>query len=543
MIKKLFKKFFSKNTIAYVLCSTLVLGSVSSLAISNKNTNDTKIVNAKTNSDPEFRSAWVSSIWNLDFKQTNGSASAFKTEYTRVLNSFDSMNMNAVTFQVRPASDAFYPSSLGNPWSKYLTGSQGKAPESGFDPLEYMVTETHKKGMEYHAWFNPYRVTESAASGKTKAQMLATLSADSFARKNPDLVMVYDNRLYLNPGEPKVQQHVVDTVMEVVKNYDVDGVNFDDYFYPYPSGFKTSGIDKATYEKYKGDFKSIDDWRRNNVDTLIETLHNEIKKVKPNVKLGMSPFGVWRSKSKDPLGSNTGATLMSYDDIFADTRKWVKEGWLDYITPQIYWSINHDKAPFKALVDWWADVVKDTNCQFYVGHAVYKHNPGEATGNEAADWKKTTEIPNQITYLRSKDNVHGSTFFSLRDLEKNTGNVKSSLLSTFYTQKVPIPNSTPVEPEPEVETETLNKYVSGLGNKITWIENDANVASYKIYRFTSIEKIDTNSQSHLITTVNKKNNEKYISYLDTKTVLVTKYNYVAVALDANGKVVKKYQNK
>lgn len=543
MIKNLFKKLFTKNTITYALCATLFLGTVSSVASLNDKKYDVKTATAKTNSDPEFRSAWVSTVWNIDFKQTSGSASAFKTEYTRVLNAFDSMNMNAVTFQVRPRGDAFYPSSLGNPWSKNLTGTQGKAPESGFDPLEYMVSETHKKGMEYHAWFNPYRVTESGGSGKTKAQILATLSSDNFARKNPDLVMLYDGHLYLNPGEPKVQEHIVNTIMEVVDNYDIDALQFDDYFYPYGSSFKTSNLDKATYDKYKGSFTSIDAWRRNNVDTLIKTLHERIKASKPNVKLGISPFGVWRNKSKDSLGSNTGNTLMSYDDIFADTRKWVKEGWIDYVTPQIYWSINHDKAPYKVLVDWWADVVKGTNCQLYIGHAVYKHNAGEATGSEAADWKKTTEIPNQITYLRNNDNVHGSTFFSLKDLVNNTGSVKSSLLSNFYTQKVQVPNSTPVEPEPNVETKTLNKYVSGLGNKIAFLEEDSNVASYKIYRFTSIEKINTSSSKHLIATVTRNNGEKYISYLDPKTNLTTVYNYVAVALDSNGTVIKKYQNK
>lgn len=551
MIKIPFKKLFNKKLVAYTLCTSMVLGGVSAFALSSKNDlNEANLVQAKTQSNAEFRSAWVSTVWNLDFKQTNGSASAFKTEYTRVLNAFDSMNMNAVTFQISPRGDAFYPSNI-KPWSHRLTGTQGKAPESGFDPLAYMVSETHKRGMEYHAWLNPYRITEAAITGKTKAQMLATLSADNFARKNPDLVMQVGGHLYLNPGEPKVQEHVIATVMEVVKKYDVDAIHFDDYFYPYEASFKTDNPDTATYKKYGTSFKSIGDFRRNNVDTLIKNLNSSIKAVKPNVKLGVSPFGIWGSKTKHPAGSPEGegsvvaaTTQGSYDDHYADTRKWVKNGWVDYITPQLYWSMNNTTASYKNLVDWWGNVVKGTNCDLYIGHAVYKYKDGQANPWEAADWKKATEIPSQITYSRNNPNVKGSTFFSLKDLESNVAGFKTALVSNFYTSKVSVPVKGQGPVEPTYPSEKLNKYVSGIGNRITWIETkDSKSVKYKIHRFTSIEKIDTSSDSHFLTTIDRKSGEVYVTYMDQKTVLTDNYVYVVQALDSNGKIIKQFTNK
>lgn len=547
MIKIPLKKLFNKKLIACTVCTTMLLGTLSIFATSQKsvNSNDSNVVQAKTNSDAEFRSAWVSTVWNIDFKQTNGSASGFKTEYQRVLKAFDSMNMNAVTFQVRPRGDAFYPSSL-NPWSKNLTGTQGKAPESGFDPLAYMVSETHKKNMEYHAWFNPYLVTEATNNGKTKEQILSLLSTNNFARKNPDLVFLYSGQLYLNPGEPKVQQFIIDTVMEVVKKYDVDGVNFDDYFYPYGGNFKKDNPDMATYKKYGSGFKSIEDWRRNNVDNLIKNLNTQIKNSKPNVKFGISPFGNWGSKSKHPAGSPEGegaaissGSLSSYDDIFADTRKWVKNGWIDYITPQLYWSMNNTTANFKTLADWWANVVSGTNCNLYIGHAVYKYKDGQANSYEAADWKKPTEIPNQINYIRNNPNIKGSTFFSLRDLESNVSGFKTSLVSNFYTSKVAIPGKgTTTKP---IKTKKLKSYTSGIGNRLVWVDvKDSKASAYNVYKFTGYEKVDTSSNKNLITTLKRDNDSTYLSYTDTTTQLTNSYNYVVVSLDSNGKVIEQF---
>ncbi|MEF9952958.1 MAG: family 10 glycosylhydrolase [Clostridium sp.] len=532
MLKKLSK---GKSLVALLLSLTLVIGSIGLFSVYT-------LAQAKTNSSPEFRSTWVSTIWNLDFPQTSGSPDKFKSEYQKVLSSFDNMNMNAVTFQVRPAGDAFYPSKL-NPWSKYLTGTQGKAPSSNFDPLKYMVDETHKKGMEYHAWFNPYRVTESKVTGKTKEQILATLSPDNFARKNPDLVILYGGKLYLNPGEPKVQQFIVDTVMEVVRNYNVDGIHFDDYFYPYDASFKKDNPDMATYKKYGSSYKTIEDFRRGSVDNLIKNVNANIKKVKPNVKFGVSPFGIWASKDKHPegtVGVSKGA-LSSYHDSFADTRKWVREGYIDYITPQLYWSMNNNVAPYTKLVDWWGNTVKGTKCKLYVGHAVYKYKDGQASSYEAADWKDKNQIPMQIEYLRNNPNVSGSTFFSLRDLNANVAGFKSTLVSKYYTTKVPTSGNEVTPPPTNIPTGKLNMYVSGLGNRVSFYDSkDSKAVKYRLYKFTGNEKVDLNNSKHILTTIDR-SSKNYITYTDSTMNLTSTYKYVIQGLDSSSKVVNEFR--
>ncbi|MEG2338343.1 MAG: family 10 glycosylhydrolase [Clostridium sp.] len=531
-MKKLFK---GKILTSLLVCFTLVLSSIGLL--------NSSLAQAKTNTSPEFRSTWVSTIWNLDFPQTSGNTDKFKSEYKKVLTSFDSMNMNAVTFQVRPAGDAFYPSKI-NPWSKYLTGTQGKAPASGFDPLKYMIDETHKKGMEFHGWFNPYRVTESKVTGKTKEQLLATLSQDNFARKNPNLVMLYGGKLYLNPGEPKVQQHIVDTVMEVVRNYNIDGIHFDDYFYPYDASFKKDNPDMETYKKYGSSYKTIEDFRRGSVDNLIKNVNINIKKVKPNVKFGVSPFGIWSSKDKHPNGTAgvSKTTLGSYHDSFADTRKWVKEGYIDYITPQLYWSMNNSVAPYTKLVDWWSDVVKGTKCKLYIGHAVYKYKDGEAQSYEAADWKDKNQVPMQIDYLRKNPNVHGSSFFSLRDLNSNIAGFKTTLVSKYYTSKVPTSGSDAIVPPPTpVPSNKLNVYISGTGNKLAFNDiKNSSAVKYRVFKFTGNQTVDLNNSNHIIATINKSKGT-YYSYTDSKTNLTSKYTYVVQALDASSKVIRVFK--
>lgn len=532
-----------KNKLSCFLCLLITLFSVSSVYLFSKNLKPQQVVYASSN---EFRSAWVSTVWNLDFPQTNGKASEFKTQYNKVLDSFDKMNMNVVTFQIRPRGDAFYPSNL-NPWSHRLTGTQGKAPEAGFDPLSYMVSETHKRGMKYYAWFNPYLITESTYTGKTKEQILSTLSSNNFARKNPDLVFLDSGKLYLNPGEPKVQQFIINTVMEVVNKYDIDGVQFDDYFYPYGASFKQTNPDMATYKKYGSGFSSIESWRRNNTDTLIKNLNAEIKKSKSNVKFGISPFGIWGNSAKHPSGSSEGegaavskTSMSSYDDIFADTRKWVKQGWIDYIIPQLYWSCDNNVAPYKVLVDWWANVVKGTNCNLYIGHAVYKYKDGQANSYEAAHWKNPSEILNQIEYNRKNPNVKGSSFFSLRDLNSNVANFKTNLVSKFYTSKT---SDSEVETTPEYTISNLNFYKLGLGNRLVWTDNDKTCVNYKIYRSTSLIDPESTLDKDLITTFKRKNNSTYLSYKDNSVDLKKTYYYLVEGIDSNGKVIKKFIKK
>ncbi len=337
---------------------------------------------------------------------------------------------NIVIFQIRPLNDAFYPSKL-NPYSRYLTGREGVGfSDKNFDPLAFMISETHRFGMEFHAWFNPYRINNGTKL--TKQQYLASLSPENFAVKNPECVLTVPQKdgkrlLMLDPGHPKVKMFLCDTIREVLENYQIDAVHLDDYFYPY------SGIgdaDLATYRRYGKSFSSIDDWRRNNVNSQIQIIHSLVRlysqKKKTQIRFGISPFGIWanrplpNSKGKNQKSSSTQAVqshpsgsltsgMQSYYAIYADSRKWIKEGWVDYIVPQLYWAFGHETAPYAALADWWADQVKGTSVDLYIGHSIYK----EGTDGH---WQNPGELASQLKYNMLHPEIRGSFFFAARHI-------------------------------------------------------------------------------------------------------------------------------
>ncbi|NLI90240.1 MAG: family 10 glycosylhydrolase [Epulopiscium sp.] len=343
----------------------------------------------------EFRGAWVSTVYNLDWPSKKGlSVDQQKAEYIHMLDELQAAGINAVIVQVKPAADALYPSKHA-PWSEYLTGTQGKHP--GYDPLAFMIEETHRRGMEFHAWFNPFRITTSG----TKTDKLA---ANNPAKLHPEWVLKYDNKLFLNPGIPEVRTYVKNTVLEVVKNYDVDAIHFDDYFYPYPDSKKNDIPDRHTYKKFEKAYKNIGDWRRYNINAMIKDISLSIKQIDKDVKFGISPFGVWRNSSATPKGSDTRASITSYDSIYADTRYWAYVGWIDYIVPQIYWNIGFGPACYEKTLNWWIKELEDKPVDLYVGHALYK------VGTEDA-WLNPEELPNQILMNRKSDTVKGSVFF------------------------------------------------------------------------------------------------------------------------------------
>lgn len=330
---------------------------------------------AQENSDPslsasieekrQLRAAWIATVLNIDWPSKTGlSKDQQQAEFITLLDRLQAMGINAVIVQVRPTADAFYPSTL-NPWSKYLTGTQGVSPD--YDPLAFMVQAAHKRNMEFHAWFNPYRVSMDT--------QLNALVPNHPARQNPDWVVSYGGKLWYDPGIPQVRSHIVDTIKEVVRNYDIDAVHFDDYFYPYPDG--TDFPDEQTYLTYgKASFPNKADWRRDNVNRLVKEVNAQIKQLKPHVKFGISPFGIWRNKSTDPSGSDTSG-FQAYDSLYADARTWIRQGWIDYIAPQIYWNIGFPAAAYEKLVPWWANEVKGRATHLYIGHAVYKVGSGD----------------------------------------------------------------------------------------------------------------------------------------------------------------------
>ena len=367
----------------------------------------------------EMRGVWIATVLNIDYPSVNTTDdNTLKTDWIRLIDKHKAMGINALYVQIRPMADAFYRSNLV-PWSVFLTGQAGVPPNNGFDPLTFMIQAAHERGMEFHAWLNPYR----ASMDNPK---VATFSENHVLRAHPDWCIFYNKRYLMNPGLPIVRAHIVDVVSEIVRNYDIDAIHFDDYFYPYKSGSEVLN-DYATYTAYKGPFTNIEDWRRNNVDLLIYNLSKAIKQIKPRVQFGISPFGVWRNGYKDPEGSDTRAGLTCYDDLYADVRKWLREGWIDYVVPQVYWTMGFQIAEHERIVRWWA--ANSAGKPVYVGHGAYR--VGEATNREQ-NWSDPSEIPRQIKLSRSVQNVQGSVYFSSKSLISNRLGVGDSLRYNYY---------------------------------------------------------------------------------------------------------------
>ncbi|TCO78041.1 glycoside hydrolase family 10 protein [Marinisporobacter balticus] len=370
----------------------------------------------------EMRGIWVATVLNIDYpsKPTTDS-SILKKEAIDILDHVKNMGLNAVFLQVRPSGDALYPSKYF-PWSKYLTGKQGLMPNDDFDPLKFWVDEAHKRGIALHAWVNPYRITKKTMN-EVKHDF-ASLDSNHPALYNPNWVVMHsDGNLYFDPGIPEVRKLVIDGVLEIIENYDVDGIHFDDYFYP-GQDFN----DKDSYEKYGSGFINIDDWRRENVNLLIGDVSRAIKDASKNIRFGISPFGIWANKATNPLGSDTKG-MQSYYKQYADTRKWVKEGMIDYIAPQIYWHIGFAVADYSKILNWWMETTEGTNVDLYIGQAAYK------AGNESLDspWYGFSEMERQLELNSKFMQVKGSIFFSYNSLARKP--VLSGLIKTIYDKE------------------------------------------------------------------------------------------------------------
>ncbi|MBR6593958.1 MAG: family 10 glycosylhydrolase [Clostridia bacterium] len=362
-----------------------------------------------------FYGVWVASVNNLDFPSKPGIPVAqMKEELEDIIATSKKAGLNAILFQVRPASDALYKSKLF-PVSAYLTGVQGSELPEGFDPLEYMVTRCHEEGMELHAWLNPYRIT--LGSEERPNQDLSALCEGHPARMHPEWVVAYpDGKLYFNPGIQAVRDLIVDGVMEVVDGYAVDGIHFDDYFYPYPKRTEINGEsvvipydDKKEYEE-QGNGMSLDDWRRDNVNKLVKQCYDAIHASRDNCAFGISPFAIWRNKASCEDGMDTNG-LECYSALYADFTAWVDGGYIDYVNPQIYWKFDTAVARFGVILDWYDKYMEGKgNIGLYAGHGLYRC--------DAEGWEPD-EIPNQIDYCKEKKNVNGSVFFGYSKLKED----------------------------------------------------------------------------------------------------------------------------
>lgn len=411
--------------------------------------------------ESELRGVWVSSVANIDFpSQQTTNPEVLKKEITAIMDNCADMGFNAVFFQVRPASDALYKSDIF-PWSRYLTGTQGVAPDGVFDPLAYAVQEAHARNIELHAWINPYRITNSSADN-------SRLAANNPAVLHPELVITDDDgKMYYNPGDSASVDLIVSGAVEIVKNYDVDGLHMDDYFYP-EGGYN----DDVTYSFYKDQYPDKGDWRRAMVNRLVQKTDEAVHAEKPNIKFGISPRGIWANASEMAEGSNT-AGGGSYSTIYADSRAWVKNGWVDYIMPQIYWYIGYKIADYSVLTDWWSDVVKGTDVKLYIGEGAYR----TVTSTEPV-WtgeSGTNELKRHIEIGRNNPEISGYCMFTYHNFTDN-----SSIYELMKTMNAAAeqPKEETSAPQPSAE--------AGAGTSLA--QNDGKTDANYTNKFRDMDK-------------------------------------------------------
>ena len=460
----------------------------------------------------ELRAAWIATVMNIDWPSRKGlSVQQQQQEFVTLLDTLRQVGMNAVIVQVRPVADAFYPSSY-EPWSEYLSGTQGIPSQPYYNPLAFMIKEARQRGLEFHAWFNPYRASMNAS---------LIYADDHPIRKHPEWFLEYGGKYYYDPGHPEAQEFVLKSIMETVKHYDLDAVHFDDYFYPYRIA-DVEFPDSCSYEAYgKQHFENRDDWRRNNVDFFVEELSQRIRAEKPHLKFGISPFGVWRNIDRDSTGSMTQAGQTNYDDLYADVLKWLREGWIDYITPQLYWHIGFKVADYTVLVDWWRRNTFDKH--LYIGQGIYR------LGGKG--WEDPDELVNQIKLNRTYGDVRGSMYFSAKFFMKPDHGVQT-MMRKIYPHKalVPVmdwlPDETPAPPDIKGITGSQS-----AGVRLEWKDAvSTSSAYYVVYRFSEGDSLNTGDATHIRAIV-QRNSYAMQSWRDTGTEKRTVYTYLVTACD------------
>jgi uncharacterized lipoprotein YddW (UPF0748 family) len=433
----------------------------------------------------QFRGVWIASVRNLDWPSKPGlSVRRVKKEYIEQLDKLKDIGMNAVIVQIRPTADTFYPSNY-EPWSEFLTGEQGLPPKRSFDPLAFMIDETHKRSMEFHAWFNPYRAVRNNLEAK--------LAPDHVYYKHPDWFVEYGKDVYFDPGMLPAREFVEKVIADVVSSYDIDAVHFDDYYYPY----RLAGIefpDTASFSLFPRDFNeaSKDDWRRDNVNLLVKELYDTINSIKPWVHFGISPFGVWRNKSADPDGSETQTLQTNYDDLYGDSQAWVRNGWLDYILPQCYQYLGRDIMDYRIVTSWWNDHNYGVN--FYIGQGPFRlgnDNRGEA-------WTKGNEIVRQLYFNDSIPNLLGSAYFRSKTFFSNPLGINDSLKAKFYAfPALPPASHHDIDRSFEGEIISANYKIKGKKITLTWqFDFPERIRYYVIYKSDEI----TNPENILMIT-------------------------------------------
>jgi uncharacterized lipoprotein YddW (UPF0748 family) len=466
-----------------------------------------------------MRAEWIASVVNIDWPSRPGLPAADqRAELTRWLDEAVARRLNTVVLQVRPTADAFWPSAL-EPWSEWLTGTQGQDP--GYDPLAFAVTEAHARNLELHAWFNPYRIAMHADPHR--------LHPSHPARLHPDWVVPYGGRLYYDPGIPEARRFTQDAILDAVTRYDIDAVHFDDYFYPYPVAGQQFG-DDATYRQHGAGFANKADWRRHNVDLLVSELATRIVSAKPWVRFGISPFAVWRNRATDPAGSATTAGVQTYDDLFADTRKWVREGWIDYIVPQVYWNIGFPPADYAVLIPWWSTVVSGTDVHLYIGQANYK--VGTSTQHPA--WiNNPSELSQHLTFNRSHPAVAGDVYFSAKDVRANRLSHMDILVAEHYSRPALVPPTPQRAGKPPRRPHLIAARPTPGGVELRWARTDRTTSSVAVHRFDGHRTVDPCAlqDARSLVGTGRASAGLLQSFTDTTAAPGHEYTYVLTALD------------
>ena len=456
----------------------------------------------------EFRAAWIQSV--------NGQFRGMPTEKLKQnligqLNSLQKAGINAIIFQVRPEADALYASRL-EPWSRFLTGVQGKAPEPYWDPMQFMIDECHKRGMEFHAWINPYR---------TKTTLKSELAPNHVYNIHPEWFVTYGDQLYFDPALPESRRHICMVVSDIVSRYDVDAIHMDDYFYPYPIKGKDFP-DDASFARFGGGFSNKGDWRRSNVNVLIKKLHETIREIKPWVKFGVSPFGIYRNESSDPLGSKTKG-LQNYDDLYADVLLWAREGWIDYNIPQIYWHIGHPVADYGTLVKWWARNTE--NRPLFIGQSVMNTVQNADPKNPSIN-----QLPRKMALQRAYQTIGGSCQWPASAVVENVGKYRDALIAEYHKYPALPPVFDFIDNEAPAKVRKMKPVWTEDGYILFWTapkykEEMNRAVQYVVYRFNDKEKVNIDDPSHIVAIT--RDNFYKLPYEDGKT----KYRYVVTALD------------
>lgn len=455
----------------------------------------------------EFRAAWIATVGNIDWPSKRGlSAQQQQQEFTNYLDFLQTHGFNAVIVQIRPAADAFYPSPY-EPWSVYLTGKQGLAPFPKYDPLLFMINETHKRNMEFHAWFNPFRALVNSN--------LNPNPSNHVTRTHPDWIINYGGKGYFDPGNPEAKNYILNVIMDVVKRYDIDGVHLDDYFYPYKIAGQTFN-DRTSYKKY-GNGLALADWRRNNVNLFVSQIYNLIKKEKYWVKFGISPFGIWRNIKDDPEGSATNGSSC-YDELYSDVKLWIKNKWVDYVAPQLYWENNHPVAPYNVLLPWW--LKNKGERQVYIGLGIYR-----MVNAKSGVWSNPNEILKQIRMLRAQK-ADGVVMYSISNFNKISAALEDSLKMSYFGT-IAIPPTMPWLNNKAPQQPTVKISKNNIGSQLNWEINNPTKEpiKYLVYRFEPNEKVNLENSRKIICLTQE------TSFLDKSAQQNKQYKYVVTSLD------------